>query len=138
MLASLSLRLNSLAVVRHSDTRGGFISASDRQFWGSFSPVCKAVTHSTWIFLQKPADIMKFFFLQEQITNHFKFKNICRGRALFSTLEMRHFFQKGYQSAFSSPSQLLLWPAKIQWKLESTASQRGEILLNMFLETSWP
>lgn len=64
---------------------------------------CTALTHSTWIFFwHKAADIMKFFFLQEQITNHFKFRTICRGKTLFSAVGMRYFLRAVHQSAFIS------------------------------------
>lgn len=139
MPASLLLRLNSLTVVRHSDTGGGYVSLSNRQLWGSFSHV--AANHSPMalgFFLHKPGGVTKFFFLQEQITKQFKFKTTCRGRALFFTLEMRYFLKAVYQSPFSFPSQLLHRPVEMQQKLENVASQRGETLPNTFPEASWP
>lgn len=76
---------------------------------------------------------MTFFFLQEQITNHFKFTTICRGKTLFSTVGMRYFLS-GAPVCFYFPGQLLLRPVEIQLKLENAASSRGEIVPNTFLE----
>lgn len=63
----------------------GNISASDRHFWGSFYPVTAKAwpTALGYSFRQKAADIMKSFFLQEQITNHFKSRAICSERHYF-------------------------------------------------------
>lgn len=57
---------------------------------------------------------MKFFFLQKQITNHFKFKTICRGRALLFTLEKRHFLS-GVPVCFLFPKSVITQASETQW-----------------------